>query len=43
MKVKGDRFQPCYFNGTLVDGIEYDLKTGKIKAKVVGPGTLKIK
>ena len=47
MKVTGDPpgvrgGQSCYFNGTLVDGIEYDLKTGKIKAKVVGPGTLKI-
>ena len=47
MKVTGDApsvrgGQPCYFNGVLVDGIEYDLKTGKIKAKVVGPGTLKI-
>jgi hypothetical protein len=43
VKVKGDRVQPCYFNGTLVDGIEYDLKTGKVKARVVGPGTLRIK
>ena len=43
VKVKGDRVQPCYFNGTLVDGIEYDLKTGKVKARVVGPGTLQIK
>jgi hypothetical protein len=47
MKVTGDPpgvpgGQSCYFNGTLVDGIEYNLKTGKIKAKVVGPGTLKI-
>jgi hypothetical protein len=43
MKVKGDRVQPCYFNGTLVDGIEYNLKTGKVKARVVGPSTLQLK
>lgn len=42
IKVKGDRLQPCYFNGTLVDGIEYNLKTGKVKARVVGPGVLQI-
>lgn len=43
MKVRGDRLQPCYLNGALVDGIEYNLKTGKAKAQVVGPGTLQIK
>jgi hypothetical protein len=43
MKVKGDRLQPCYFNGALVDGIEYNLKTRKVRARVVGPGTLQIK
>ena len=43
MKVTGDRIQPCYFNGTLVDGIEYNLKTGKVKARVVGPSTLQLK
>jgi hypothetical protein len=48
MNVKGDPpgvrgGQPCYFNGALVDGIEYNLKTRKVKARVVGPGTLQIK
>jgi hypothetical protein len=43
MNVKGDRLQPCYFNGALVDGIEYNLKTRKVKARVVGPGTLQLK
>jgi hypothetical protein len=43
MKVTGDRVQPCYFNGSLVDGIEYNLKTGKVKARVVGPSTLQLK
>lgn len=43
MKVNGDKVQPCYFNGTLVDGIEYNLKTRKVKARVVGPSTLRVK
>jgi len=29
-----------YFNGALVDVIEYNLKTGKVNAKIIGPGTL---
>jgi len=48
INVKGDPpdvrgGQPCYLNGTLVDGIEYNLKTGKARARVAGPGTLQIK
>ncbi len=41
--VQGDEFQPCYFNGVLVDAIEYDLNTGKVKANIVGPGALQMK
>lgn len=40
--VAGDDTQPCYFNGSLVDGIKYNLKTGKVKAQVVGPGALRM-
>jgi hypothetical protein len=40
--VAGDDTQPCYFNRSLVDGIRYNLKTGKVKAQVVGPGSLRI-
>ncbi len=40
--VAGDDTQPCYFNGSLVDGVEYNIKTGKVKAQVVGPGLLRI-
>lgn len=40
--VAGDDTQPCYFNGSLVDGIEYNVNTGKVKAHVVGPGSLRI-
>ena len=43
MKVNGGGVQPCYFNGALVEDIEYDLKTGKVKARVIGPGPLQLK
>lgn len=42
IKVKGDETAPAYYNGVLVDGIEYNLRTGKVEAKVVGPGSLQI-
>ena len=43
VKVRGDESQPCYYNGGLVDGIEMNEKTGRVKAENVGPGILKIK
>ncbi len=42
VKVKGDESQPCYYNGVLVDGIEMNIKTGKVKAEIVGPGTFQM-
>jgi len=42
MKVRGDEFQPCFFNGALVEGIELNLRTRKVEAKVVAPGALQI-
>jgi hypothetical protein len=42
VKVRGDEARPCNYNGALVDGIELDLNTGKVKANVVGPGTLQL-
>ena len=36
----GDEFQPAYFNGAFVDVIEYNLKTGRVKTRIVGPGAL---
>lgn len=42
MKIRGDRSQPCHYNDVLVDKIDYDLKTGKVKFQVVGPGALQI-
>jgi len=43
VKVRGDESQPCYYNGALVDSIEMNEKTGKVKTEIVGPGTLKIR
>ncbi|MHC4083698.1 MAG: hypothetical protein ACYSU5_00620 [Planctomycetota bacterium] len=43
LKVQGDDSHPCIYNGTLVDKIEYDLKTGGVKFKIVGPGVIQRK
>jgi hypothetical protein len=43
IRVEGDESEPCYFNGTLVEKIIYDPKTGKLKAPLAGPGVLQIK
>jgi hypothetical protein len=43
MKVKGDELQPCYFNGALVDGIEYNVKTAEGTVEIIGPGALQMK
>jgi len=39
---QGNESQPCYFNGALVDAIEYDLKTTRVKTKITGPGILQL-
>jgi len=41
--VQGDEVQPCLLNGVFVDAIEYDLKTGKVKAEITGPGAFQVK
>lgn len=41
--VWGNESQPCLLNGALVDGIRYDLKTGRVNADIVGPGALQMK
>ena len=38
--VQGDELQPCLLNGTLVDAIEYDLITGRVKTEIPAPGAL---
>ena len=43
MKVWGDESAPCYYNGALVDEIEYDLKTGKVKARIPSPGVMQLR
>jgi hypothetical protein len=42
VKVKGDESQPCYYNGVLVDRIEMNIKTGRVEAEIVGPGTIQM-
>ncbi len=41
--VRGDELWPCHYNGAPVDAIEWDLKTGKVKAEIVGPAILQLK
>ncbi len=40
---EGDESQPCLLNGAFVDEIEYNLKTGKAKSKIIAPGTLQMR
>ncbi len=41
--VNGDQLRPCHYNGAPVDAIEWDLKTDKVKAEIVGPAILQMK
>ena len=41
--VYGDLVQPCLLNGALVDSIEYDLITGRVKAQVPAPGAFQLR
>jgi len=43
LTVQGDESHSCIYNGTLVDQIEYDLKTGDVKFQIVGPGVIQRK
>ena len=40
VSVRGDAARPCLLNGALVDGLEYNLRTGRVKAEASTPGTL---
>jgi len=40
--ITGDNVRPCYYNGALVDMIEYDFNTRKTKVEMVGPGAIQI-
>lgn len=43
IKAWGDDSQPAYLNGALVKGVEYNLKTGKAKSRVVSPSMFIVK
>ncbi|MHC4560027.1 MAG: hypothetical protein ACYS80_22285, partial [Planctomycetota bacterium] len=42
VKVEGDESHPCYYNGALVVGIEFNLRTRKVEAQIVAPGALQM-
>jgi hypothetical protein len=39
---RGDELQPCFLNGALAPGIEYNLKKDRVKTKIIGPGMLQM-
>ena len=39
---KGNKSQPCLLNGALVNGIEYNLKTDRVKTAISGAGALQL-
>ncbi len=43
VKVWGDEFDRCIFNGVFVDGLEWDLSSDKVKVNVTGPGAVRVK
>ncbi|MHC4130637.1 MAG: hypothetical protein ACYSSP_01600 [Planctomycetota bacterium] len=40
--VRGNESNPCFLNGAPVDGIEYNLTTEKMKARVIAPGMFQL-
>ena len=43
VNVRGNDRQNCYFNGAIVESIDYDMVTGKVKTEMVGPGAVQLK
>ena len=41
--VRGDAERRCYLNGALVDQIDLNLKTGRIKAEIPAPSTIQVR
>ena len=39
---RGNKSQPCLLNGALVNGIEYNLKTDRVKTAISGAGALQL-
>jgi hypothetical protein len=42
MTIRGDTNTPCYFNGSIVEEIEMDVKTLRSKATVIAPSTFRV-
>ena len=42
IKAWADESKMCLLNGAVVDGIEYNLKSGRVKTKLVSPGILQV-
>ena len=42
VNIKGDADRPCYFNSALVDAVEINLQTGKVKAQLPAPSILQV-
>ncbi|MCK5472480.1 MAG: hypothetical protein KAI59_00490 [Planctomycetes bacterium] len=42
IKAWADESKRCLLNGAVVDGIEYNLKSGRVKTKLVSPGVLQV-
>ncbi len=42
LTVSGRPDQPCFLNGAVVDGIKYNLITGRAKAELVSPGSIQL-
>ena len=38
MLIEGNENHPCYYNGLLISGAEYNLKTKNVKTKILGGG-----
>ncbi len=41
--VTGDEHNPCFLNGTLVDRIDWNIRTNRIKTNVIGPSQFQMK
>jgi hypothetical protein len=41
INVRGNKSQPCLFNGAIVDTVRYDLKNGRVNTRIKGPGAIR--
>ncbi len=40
MQVSGNETMPCMYNGNLVEGIQYDVRRGRLKTRIAAPGAI---